>query len=149
MSKNIISFKSKFGWLSIIEYNGYIREIKFTKSKGNNINKILKKTRININKFFLKKSKNIKIPFKIIGNKIQKKVWEEIREIKFGKTKTYGDIAKKLKISPRYVGKICGENKLLFIIPCHRVIRSDGKLGGFSAKGGIKLKKKLLEFEKI
>ena len=81
------------------------------------------------------------------GNKTQKKVWSELRKIKSGRTKTYGQIAKKLKISPRHVGKICGQNKLPLYIPCHRVIRSDGTLGGFSAIGGTKLKKKILMFE--
>ena len=78
---------------------------------------------------------------------MQKKIWEELRNIKYGKTKTYGEIARKYKISPRYVGKICSQNKLPLLIPCHRVIRSDGGLGGFSAPGGINLKKKLLELE--
>ena len=70
-----------------------------------------------------------------------------MKKIRRGKTRTYGKIAKKLGISPRYVGRVCGENKHIIVIPCHRVIRSDGSMGGFSAKGGIKLKKKLLRFE--
>ena len=68
-------------------------------------------------------------------------------KIKYGKVSTYGEIAKKVGTSPRYVGNVCGQNKLLLIIPCHRVIRSDGKLGGFSGRGGIKLKKRLLNLE--
>ena len=80
---------------------------------------------------------------------MQKKVWNELKKIPKGKTKSYGSIAKKLKISPRYVGKICGENKHILIVPCHRVIRSNGSLGGFSAAKGVKLKEKLLKFEKI
>ena len=60
----------------------------------------------------------------------------------------YGTIAKRFKLSPRHVGKICSQNKIPLVIPCHRVIRSDGSLGGFSARGGISLKKKLLRFEK-
>ena len=56
---------------------------------------------------------------------------------------------KKLKISPRYVGKVCGQNNHILLIPCHRVVRSDGRLGGFSAPGGIKLKQKLLSFEQV
>ena len=56
-------------------------------------------------------------------------------------------MARKFKISPRHVGKICAQNKIPLAIPCHRVIRSDGSLGGFTARGGIKLKKKLLSFE--
>jgi len=82
------------------------------------------------------------------GNQIQKKVWLELKKIRPGHTKTYGEIAKKYKLSPRHVGKICGQNKLLLLVPCHRVIRTDGSLGGFSSLGGIKLKKKLLDFER-
>ena len=47
------------------------------------------------------------------------------------------------------MGKVCGENKHLLVIPCHRVIRSDGSLGGFSATSGVKLKEKLLKFERL
>ena len=82
------------------------------------------------------------------GTSIQKKVWNELKKIKFGETKTYGEIAKKYKLSPRHVGKICGQNNIILAIPCHRVIRSDGSLGGFSSRGGIGLKKKLLDFER-
>ena len=74
-------------------------------------------------------------------------MWFELTKIKIGQTKSYGKIAKKYKLSPRHVGKICSQNKLLLLIPCHRVIRSDGSLGGFSSIGGINLKKKLLRFE--
>ena len=77
----------------------------------------------------------------------KKKIWKQLINIKYGSTKTYGDIAKILHTSPRYVGNVCGQNNHLLIIPCHRVVRSDGSLGGFSGLGGVKLKKKLLELE--
>ena len=80
---------------------------------------------------------------------MEKKVWNELKKIKIGETKSYGEIAKKLKISPRYVGYVCGKNKHVLIVPCHRVIKSDGSLGGFSASGGIRLKEKLLKFESV
>ena len=73
---------------------------------------------------------------------------DELIKIELGNTKTYGEIAKKYKLSPRHVGKICGQNKIAIAIPCHRVIKSDGTLGGYSGIGGIKLKNKLLKFEK-
>ena len=79
---------------------------------------------------------------------MQKKIWKQLINIKYGSTKTYGDIAKILNTSPRYVGNVCGQNNHLLIIPCHRVVRSDGSLGGFSGLGGIKLKMKLLNLEK-
>ena len=79
---------------------------------------------------------------------LQKKIWKELKKIPYGKTKSYGEIAKIVKTSPRYVGNVCGQNKHLLLIPCHRVIRTDGTLGGFSGTGGLTLKKRLLKLEK-
>ena len=101
----------------------------------------------NINNFFSKKIKLLKFPHKISGSDLQIKIWKELKKITYGKTKSYGEIAKIVKTSPRYVGKVCGQNKFLLFIPCHRVIRSDGGLGGFSGIGGLALKKQLLQFE--
>ena len=144
---NSLSFKTRFGWISAFEEKGKIVRIKFGKNKNKNVSKNLKSLKIKINSFFGKKNSTIKSNFLIKGNTIQKKVWRELTKIKIGKTKSYGEVAKKFKISPRHVGKICAQNKIPLVIPCHRVIRSDGSLGGFSARGGIKLKKKLLNLE--
>ena len=86
---------------------------------------------------------------KLNGTKFQISVWEEIKKIPKGQTKTYKDIALALKNpkSFRAVANACGKNPLLIEIPCHRVIRSDGKLGGYSGKGGMKQKRKLLKEE--
>ena len=143
-----ISIKTKFGWLTAFENGEKIFKIKFGKEKKQYQSKTLKNFKKNLSKFFTKNAQHIKSPYKIEGNKIQKKIWNELKRIKVGKTKSYGEIAKKYKLSPRHIGKICGQNQLLLIIPCHRVIKSDGTLGGFSSVGGLKLKKKLLEFER-
>ena len=142
-----ISIKTEFGWISAFENKGKIFKIKFGKVKKQSQSQILKHFEKNLTKFFKKKTLNIKSPYKIHGNQIQKKVWSELRKIKPGQTKTYGEIAKKFKLSPRYIGKICSQNKIVLAIPCHRVIRSDGSMGGFSSVGGIYLKQKLLDFE--
>ncbi len=72
------------------------------------------------------------------------------RTIEFGQTITYGRLAKKSgrPNASRAVGSTLAKNPLPLLIPCHRIIRSDGKLGGFSAPGGITLKKKMLELER-
>tara|TARA_B100001123_G_C15065531_1_gene929414 strand:- start:63 stop:509 length:447 start_codon:yes stop_codon:yes gene_type:complete len=147
MKKNI-SFKSKFGWISVIEEEGLITNISFAKKINAGKSTILNNFKKETNKFFLKKTKNIKAPYLFKGNSLQRKIWKEIKKIKYGKTKSYNEIALKFKTSPRYIGRVCGQNKLLLLIPCHRVIRKDGSMGGFSASGGINLKKKLLNFEK-
>ena len=143
-----ISIKTKLGWISVFENKGKIFKIKFGKLEKQFNNKILKNFRRNLLYFFDKKTSVIKVPHKIEGSKIQKKIWGELKKIRYGHVKTYGEIAKKYKLSPRHIGKICGQNKLLLLVPCHRVIRTDGSLGGFTSIGGIKLKKKLLDFEK-
>ena len=142
-----ISIRTRVGWISVFEKEGKIFKIIFGRLKNQIKSKILENFKKNLFKFFNKKTPYVRAPHRMNGNKVQIKVWNELKKIKIGQTKTYGEIAKKFNISPRHVGKICGQNKLLLLIPCHRVIRSDGFLGGFSSIGGINLKKKLLRFE--
>ena len=143
-----ISIKTQFGWISAFEEKNKIVSVIFGKYQNRLVSKNLKKFKANLDNFLKRKTKLIKSDFLIRGSIKQKKVWRELRKIKFGETKTYGEIAKKLKLSPRYIGKICGQNKIVLAVPCHRVIGSGGNLGGFSGPGGVKLKKKLLDFEK-
>ena len=145
--KKAISFYTKFGWISAIEENGKITEIKFLKTKNVGKSLILKKLKKMINKYFSKQKTSFNLPLEINGSLLQKKIWKELIKIPYGKTKSYGDIAKIVKTSPRYVGNVCGQNKHLLVVPCHRVIRTDGSLGGFSSSGGLGLKKRLLNLE--
>ena len=145
---NSLSIKTKFGWISALEQKNKIVKVKFGKHKNKSVSKNLKKFRNNLINFLNRKNNTFESDFFIEGNTTQKKIWKELTRIKLGKTKSYGEIAKKFKLSPRHVGKICGQNKIAIAIPCHRVVRSDGSMGGFSAMGGIVLKQKLLDFEK-
>lgn len=88
---------------------------------------------------------------KLKGTPFQKKVWRGLLNIKKGKTVTYKELAKMIGKSKavRAVANAVGKNPSAPIIPCHRVIRSDGKLGGYSGKGGIKTKKALLSREGV
>lgn len=81
----------------------------------------------------------------------QKKVWSETARIPYGRVKTYGWIAGRIGMprASRAVGTALGRNPLPIIIPCHRVLREDGGLGGFSAAQGVALKKKLLVLEGV
>jgi|TARA_B100001079_G_scaffold105386_1_gene90450 methylated-DNA-[protein]-cysteine S-methyltransferase len=85
------------------------------------------------------------------GTAFQKKVWSEIDKIPRGEVVTYSQIAKNIghPKAARAVANACGANPNPIIVPCHRVIRSDGELGGYSGPGGIKKKKELLENEGI
>ena len=87
---------------------------------------------------------------KLIGTPFQIKVWKEIIKIPKGKTKTYKEIAINIghPNSARAVANACARNPHPILIPCHRVIRSDGNIGGYSGPGGASQKKKLLLKEK-
>lgn len=80
------------------------------------------------------------------GTEFQVKVWNEISKIPYGETRTYKDLAIAIgrPNSSRAVANACGKNPYPPTIPCHRVVRSDGKLGGYSGKGGIEQKRTLL-----
>ena len=84
------------------------------------------------------------------GTKFQIKVWKYLKRIPRGKIKTYKQVAKGINRpkSARAVANACGKNPYAPRIPCHRVIRADGTLGGYSGNGGIKAKIKLLKAEK-
>ena len=87
---------------------------------------------------------------KFPGTKFEKKVWNYLRNIPKGKIKTYKEVAKAIKSpkSARAVANACAKNPYAPKIPCHRVIRSDGALGGYSGRGGIRQKLRLLRSEK-
>ena len=85
------------------------------------------------------------------GTTFQKKVWCEIDKIPRGEVVTYSQIAENIghPKAARAVANACGANPNPIVVPCHRVIRSDGELGGYSGPGGIRQKKELLENEGI
>jgi len=146
---NILSFNCSLGWITLFEKNNSITSIKFSKNKNKGKNSTLIKLKKQIIEFSKGKRKKFTIKLHIEGSVLQKKIWNKLRNVKYGKTKSYGDIAKELGTSPRYVGNVCGQNNHLLVIPCHRIVRSDGTLGGFSGFGGIKLKKKILQLEQL
>ena len=87
----------------------------------------------------------------LVGTNFQIKVWKEIKKIPKGKVKTYKELAIAIAKpnASRAVANACGKNPYPVTIPCHRVIRSDGRIGGYSGRGGIKMKKNLLNKEGV
>ena len=109
---------------------------------------LIKKITKQLDEYFSKKRTIFDIPIHYNGTPFQNKVWEELLKIPYGNTLSYGDIAKKLGKPPltsRAIGTANSKNKIAIIIPCHRVIRSNGKLSGYA--GGIDKKIWLLNHE--
>lgn len=76
-------------------------------------------------------------------------MWASIAGIPFGKVRTYGDLARELETGPRALGTACGRNPIPIIIPCHRVLGTNGSLGGYSGMDGIDTKRALLKLEGV
>jgi len=89
--------------------------------------------------------------YELTGTAFQKKVWNQIEAIAYGQTRTYGDIARCLKTSPRAVGNACRANPMVLLVPCHRVVSASG-MGGYLGKTSGKMaaiKKWLLAHEAL
>lgn len=109
--------------------------------------KIIDKAAEQLNEYFLGIRREFDIPLSIHGTDFQKRVWNALRNIPYGETRSYGDIALAIgnPRACRAVGMANNRNRIMIVIPCHRVIGSDGSLVGYG--GGLDIKKKLLEIE--
>lgn len=87
-----------------------------------------------------------KTPVAPRGSTFQKRFYAALCAIPYGETRSYGDLAKALGVSPQAIGQACGANPIAIIIPCHRVLAVNG-LGGYSGAGGIEAKVALLRLE--
>jgi methylated-DNA-[protein]-cysteine S-methyltransferase len=101
--------------------------------------------RAQVKAWFRGKRRGFTVRLSPAGTPFQRRVWDALLGIPFGKTRSYGDIARALGSSPRAVGRANATNPICLIVPCHRVIGADGSLTGFAF--GEATKRRLLEFE--
>lgn len=116
----------------------------FVKYNANEITALASKE---LREYFKGERKEFTVPIRLSGSEFQKQVWEALRSIPYGETRTYKEIADAIgkPKSARAIGGACNKNTLLFIVPCHRVIASSGNLSGYAA--GIELKEALIKSE--
>ena len=108
---------------------------------------VIEKAARQLDEFFAGKRKEFDVPLRFVGTDFQKTVWNELLEIPFGKTVSYGEMAQRIGMSnaDRAVANANGANSISIFAPCHRVIGSDRSLTGYG--GGLPAKKFLLELE--
>ena len=141
-------FKSIIGNIELVSSKNRITAVLRTRKKPNKTkDKLLRGSALQIKMYLASRRRSLNFTTKQIGTKFQKRVWDYLQKIPYGKTTTYGDIAKKLRTSPRAVGGALGRNNLMMSVPCHRVVGSDGTLTGFTSVGGLNTKKNLLSIE--
>lgn len=145
-------YKGSIGLLTVILDSGEIKEIRF--GQPDDLDELNDDQLLGIeiitqlDAYFSGLQKEFSLDFSAKGTDFQNAVWERIEQIPYGETKTYSQIARELgkPNSARAVGNACNKNPIPILIPCHRVVGSDGKLTGYA--GGVGLKKTLLEMER-
>ena len=141
-----ITVETSLGYFRIAEQEDAI--IRLTWGKGHDeISPLLKEASQQLLAYTENELQRFDLPLAPKGLDFQKAVWREMLKIPYGKTRTYGELAKNIDGIARAVGTACGANPIPVIIPCHRVVASGGELGGFSGAGGVETKRQLLVHE--
>lgn len=149
---NAFYYDSKIGKLGIVENGNAITHVYFGEIIPINVNlietELLKKANEELQEYFSGKRKSFDLPLEPQGTEFQQKVWKVLQEIPYGKTYSYKDVAVKIgnEKACRAVGMANNKNPIALLIPCHRVIGTNGKLVGYA--GGLDIKEKLLNMEK-
>ncbi|MDR1167528.1 MAG: methylated-DNA--[protein]-cysteine S-methyltransferase [Heliobacteriaceae bacterium] len=147
--KYVFYYETPVGKIGIAEENGAIVEI--SRNVGNTGLKetpLIKKAGIQLAEYFEGKRKSFDLPLNPSGTDFQKKVWRLLCKIPYGKTASYKETAAAAgnPNASRAVGGANNKNPIMIVIPCHRVIGSNGALTGYA--GGLDMKQKLLDLEK-
>lgn len=143
-------YKTKFGIIKI-EYEGDVlyslKTVGEFSAEGRRT-EFADKVFRELAEYFEGTRKRFDIPYRLIGTEFQLKVWRELEKIPYGATCTYKEIAERTGNGKavRAAGSACGKNPIWIIVPCHRVVASNGRLTGYA--GGVDMKRELLETEK-
>ena len=144
-----LSLPSPMGTLTVFAIDNALTVLKWGKTPicDQEPAKILWDTREQLGAYFAGNRERFILNSAPSGSSFKLSVWQTMGEIPYGETRTYGDIAAKLNSSARAVGAACACNPIPIIVPCHRVLGSDGRMTGYSGRGGIETKAKLLHLE--
>ncbi len=149
--KNRYFYSFLIGEIGIAEKGGQITDIFFKNLRDVEANlyesEAIKEAKRQLEEYFSGKRRKFDFEINLCGTEFQKKVWKELLKIDYGICVSYGDIAERIgnKKAARAVGMANNKNPIVIVIPCHRVIASNGKLTGYA--GGLEIKKKLIDLE--
>lgn len=141
-----LSLFSPVGELTIIEEDDALVALEWGRAPGGAETKLLKEVKRQLESYFTRRLKTFDLPMNMKGSDFQRAVWERMNRIPYGETVTYGMVARELESGPRAVGMACGTNPIPIIVPCHRILGSNG-LGGYSGGTGLDTKRQLLRLE--
>lgn len=142
-----LSLESQFGRLTISEDEGRIVGLEWGGRSKGKPSPALIEARRQLLEYFAGRRHSFDLPLAPEGSPTERRVWQLMAEIPYGETRSYGDLGRDLGLSPRAVGRCCGTNPLPIFVPCHRVVGSNGTLGGYSGGEGAETKRRLLQLE--
>jgi methylated-DNA-[protein]-cysteine S-methyltransferase len=142
-----LALDSPVGRLALREEDGSIVAVRWRAPAPHDPSPLLHEAARQLEAYFAKRLAAFDLPLAPAGDAFSKQVWAAMREIPFGGTRTYGEIAAALGGQAQDVGIACGRNPIPILIPCHRVTAAGGKLGGYSGAGGLRTKRFLLALE--
>ena len=143
-----ISMHAPIGDLTISAEDYIIVSLDWGWAQEQNTSTLLQDAKSQLNDYFDGLRKNFDLPLEPPGTKFQQRVWSMMEQVSYGKTITYGALAKAVGSSARAVGMACGANPIPIIIPCHRVVAANA-MGGYSGEGGVETKRVLLHLERV
>ncbi|WP_375691342.1 methylated-DNA--[protein]-cysteine S-methyltransferase [Pseudooceanicola sp. LIPI14-2-Ac024] len=143
---NVMVVETPVGPLALHEEGGALVRVSWRAAAPVGGAAVLDRAAAQLAEYFAGERERFDLPLEVRGSDLQRAVCDEMRAIPFGETVTYGDISRKLGVPAQAIGQACGGNPIPVIIPCHRVLGSNG-LGGFSGEGGVETKVALLRHE--
>lgn len=142
-----ITVETNHGRFAITEVGGAIVAVAWGEAEREDPTPLLQEAARQVHQYFAGERRAFDLPLAPRGSDFQQRVWQALRDIPYGQTKTYGDIARIVECAAQPVGTACGANPIPLIIPCHRVIAAGGRIGGFSGGKGAETKRQLLRLE--
>lgn len=142
-----LSCLTPLGAVTVTEEDGAIVALDWGRGRDQQVTPLLRAAIGQIQDFFDGTRSHFDLPLAPAGSAFRQRVWQALRDIPAGTTRTYGDLAVALSSSARAVGQANGANPIPILIPCHRVIAAGGKLGGYSGGDGADTKRALLRHE--
>jgi methylated-DNA-[protein]-cysteine S-methyltransferase len=143
-----LSLRTPIGDITLSEENGAIVALDWGRVERQEPTEILTMARDQLQDYFDRQRADFDLPLAPHGTPYQRRVWEALRAIPPGETRSYIDIARVLASGPRAVGQANGRNPIPIIIPCHRVVAADGSIGGYSGHDGVATKRYLIDLER-
>lgn len=144
-----LTIPSPVGPLTIVERDGAVVALGWDigTAEREHESPLLDRARAQLAEYFAGERQAFDLPLAPAGTPFMRQIWRALQRIPYGRTRTYGALARGIGTAPRAAGLACGRNPIAILIPCHRVVAADGKLTGYSGGHGVATKRYLLDLE--